>query len=360
MPTFKLVRRPRRGAGAAKCKCTKCRHSRQAAVTAAAPAVPDPVASDAAAAAAAVPDPAVSSSRSVAAISSDAAALPAVSAEPHAEAGARARNKRRANHTEEVAAANKESAANMARTDQAATGTSNGNPHVRESRPRAYVLDNQAMAASNEAYIQMVQGPQMQRAYSVQSAQMAQTSQLHQSHYVHMCLEAAARARKRDGPKGVYKTSSGNVVSEIYFGGKRRRIGTFATLEQGNAAYMSVKEELSGVEVSALSPDKANEQFAFIRKRVLEALYGGPRKRASKRDLPQGIYNKPQGKYQASVRWSGKRRYIGTFDSFKQAHAAQLFVEKDLDGANTSVIGADEANALFETARLKAIRFHWL
>ena len=74
MPTFKLVRRPRRKAGSSRGK----RAREAAAVTVAASAVPDAVASDAAAAAPAVPDPAVSSY---------AAALPAASTLMRADAG---------------------------------------------------------------------------------------------------------------------------------------------------------------------------------------------------------------------------------------------------------------------------------
>ena len=95
MPTFKLVRRPRRGAGAAGGKSV----AREAALTAAA-AVPDPIfPAAAAAAAAAVPDPAAASG----------VAHPAVSSKRHAVAHGGKKKKQKINHSEAATAAKKKS-----------------------------------------------------------------------------------------------------------------------------------------------------------------------------------------------------------------------------------------------------------
>ena len=49
-----------------------------------------------------------------------------------------------------------------------------------------------------------------------------------------------------------------------------------------------------------------------------------------------------------------KTRYIGCFDTPKQASAAYMSVKKDLDDVEISVLGADEVDDLFDAAKQKA------
>jgi hypothetical protein len=57
----------------------------------------------------------------------------------------------------------------------------------------------------------------------------------------------------------------------------------------------------------------------------------------------------------SKVRWRGKDRYIGSFDTPEQASAAFMSVKEDLDNARLSDHGADEANAMFDAAKKKAL-----
>ena len=77
-------------------------------------------------------------------------------------------------------------------------------------------------------------------------------------------------------------------------------------------------------------------------------------KAASKRDLPIGVWKRSSGKFRARIRWGGKNRYIGTFDTPEQASAVYMSVRKDLDDAKSSG-GADEVNSVFDVAKTKAL-----
>ena len=72
---------------------------------------------------------------------------------------------------------------------------------------------------------------------------------------------------------------------------------------------------------------------------------------ASMRDLPTGVYKAPHGRFDSRVRWAGKERYIGTFDTAEQAAAARMSVKKDLPVTKLSGIGADEVGAIFDAAK---------
>ena len=58
-------------------------------------------------------------------------------------------------------------------------------------------------------------------------------------------------------------------------------------------------------------------------------VFGGVLNRnRKKRDLPQGVYRRPSGKFGSSIRWGGKTRHIDTFDTPEQASAAYMSVKK--------------------------------
>ena len=78
-------------------------------------------------------------------------------------------------------------------------------------------------------------------------------------------------------------------------------------------------------------------------------------KTTSERDLPTGVYKLPSGKYESRIWWDGKNRWIGTFDTPEQASAACASVRKEIDDAELSGLGADEAKATFDEAKKKAV-----
>ena len=79
-------------------------------------------------------------------------------------------------------------------------------------------------------------------------------------------------------------------------------------------------------------------------------------KASSERDLPIGVVKTLSGKFRSSIRWGGKQRNIGTFDTPEQASAAYVSARKDLDGAKLSGFGADEVDAIFDAAQKKALK----
>ena len=109
MPTFKLVRRPRHGTGAARGE-----RARDAAVAAEA-AVPDTVASATTVAATdfAVPPTAVRADPAVSSEDVATCILPTVSAQPHADAEAKAMKRHKDYSAEEVTASKKKSTAHI-------------------------------------------------------------------------------------------------------------------------------------------------------------------------------------------------------------------------------------------------------
>ena len=74
------------------------------------------------------------------------------------------------------------------------------------------------------------------------------------------------------------------------------------------------------------------------------------------RDLPKGVQKSLSGKFNARIRWGGKLRGIGTFDTPEQASAAHMSVKKDRDDVELSALGADEVDTLFDAAKQKAVK----
>ena len=157
---------------------------------------------------------------------------------------------------------------------------------------------------------------------------------------------------KRDLPLGVRKTTSGKFESKIRWGRKQHHIGTFDTPEQASAAYMSVKNDLDDVNLSAVGADEVNALFDAAKKKAVEAVGGSIPK---KKDFPKGVYKTLSGKFQSRIKWGGKGRHIGMFDTPEQASAAYLSVKEDLEGVNLSAAGAEEVNAMFDAAIKKVV-----
>ena len=78
-------------------------------------------------------------------------------------------------------------------------------------------------------------------------------------------------------------------------------------------------------------------------------------KATSERDST-GVQKLRSGKYESRIRWGGKRRQLGTFDTPEQASAAYISVRKDRDDVELSALGADEVDAAFDAAKMKAVK----
>ena len=113
---------------------------------------------------------------------------------------------------------------------------------------------------------------------------------------------------------------------------------------------MSVKKEIDDDKLSELGADEVDALFDAAQKKSVKS-FGGfvPEKRA----LPTGVRKLPYG-FEARLGWGGKHRRIGVFDTPEQASAAYMSVKKDLDDTDLSELGADEVDALFEAAKVKA------
>ena len=199
---------------------------------------------------------------------------------------------------------------------------------------------------------------------------------------------------KEDLPQGVRKTESGKFRADIDWGGTYRYIGTFGTPEKASVAYVSVTNDLEGVKLSTLSADEVNALFRAAKKkavggsssrnlgrrvaapdpvgssseaapdlkkkkkRKLKSAKPAAKKKSkatSKRDLPRGVYKSSSGRFESKIRFGGKTRGVGTFDTPEQASAAFMLVKKDLADANESTFGADEVDAVFYEAKKKAV-----
>ena len=116
---------------------------------------------------------------------------------------------------------------------------------------------------------------------------------------------------RKSSSGGVRKSSSGKFTSNIRWGGKKRHIGSFDTPEQASAAYMSVKKDLDGANISTFSADEVDTAFGAAQQKAVEAVGGiVPKKKKSKgtseRDLPRGVYKKSSGKYPKVVTTTNK------------------------------------------------------
>ena len=94
--------------------------------------------------------------------------------------------------------------------------------------------------------------------------------------------------------------------------------------------------------------------FDAAQKKAVEAVGGViPKKMQprSERELPQGVYKKPSGKFVSAIQWGGKRRYIGSFDNPEQASAAYMSVRKDLEDDKEVDAVLDEARKNFSNKK---------
>jgi hypothetical protein len=161
---------------------------------------------------------------------------------------------------------------------------------------------------------------------------------------------------ERDLPKGVQKLKSGKFQAKIYWEGKERHIGTFGTVEQADAAYISARKDLDDAKSSRLSADEMIARFDAAQKKAVEAVGGDMPKRQRPREnrVPTGVRETPSGEFEAIIRWVGKHWYVGIFDTVERASAAYRSVERYL--AHVNPLPPDTvARATFDAAKKKAL-----
>ena len=119
-----------------------------------------------------------------------------------------------------------------------------------------------------------------------------------------------AEPPERRLPQGVSKMSTGKFggavwfVPRIWWGDKERYIGTFDTLEQASAAYMSARKDLDDANLSSCGANEVNAAFDAARRKAAETVGGVvPRKMTprSERGLPTGVYNASSVRMQYKV-----------------------------------------------------------
>ena len=157
--------------------------------------------------------------------------------------------------------------------------------------------------------------------------------------------------------RGVKMIRPGKFVSYIRWGDKQRYIGTFDTDEQASTAYESMRKDLNDADLSAIGAAEVEAMFDEARKKAVEEVGGViPKKMTprSDRGLPTGVYDVSSGRFESSIKWGGKTRSIGTFDTPEEASAAYASVKKDLANADFSASEADEVDAAFGAAKKKA------
>jgi hypothetical protein len=160
--------------------------------------------------------------------------------------------------------------------------------------------------------------------------------------------------KKDQLPRGVFKnTSSGKFQSQTRWGGKKRYIGMFDTPEQASAAYFSVRKDLDDAKLSTLGSDEVDAIFDAAKQKSLESFGGFV---PEKRDLPLGVRKARRSKkFESVIKWRGKDRYVGAFDTPEQASAAYVSVRKDRDDAKLSPFGSDKVDGIFDAAKKKAL-----
>jgi len=188
----------------------------------------------------------------------------------------------------------------------------------------------------------------------------------------------------RGHPLGFTQNATGKFVSQMYWGGKNRYIGTFDTADQASTVSWLMRKYLGNANLSAAGADKVDAAFDTAKLHAIRAVggsnsrrktaeatsgqdlstaaVGGQVRKKSKyrarswRDLPTGVCKVSlSGKFQAAIWWGGKQRYISTFDTPEKASSAIMFMKKDLDDANLWALGADEVDAAFDAAKKKAL-----
>ena len=235
-------------------------------------------------------------------------------------------------------------------TDTAAGGDSASNGRREKTVPESVVSAVVAAAADDAA----VSAPSKQHV----AGRKKKKRKMNSSKKATAAKKRSKATPDRYLPTGVTKRPSGNFASMISWRGKRRYVGTFDTPEQASAAYLSVKKDLEVTNLSALSAVQVEAAFGAAKTKARAAVgwivFQKKPKATSKRDLPKGVWKTTSQKSQSFIWFGGKDRYIGTFDTLEQASDAYISVMKDLAYVHLWALGADEVDAAFDSAQMKA------
>ncbi len=190
------------------------------------------------------------------------------------------------------------------------------------------------------------------------------------------------RRRDTEGEKKRGYNYSFAIMPTLVWVRRRPKSGTGAAGEGSDISRRDEAAVLDPVGSAAAVPDSVGSAVSAIPDPAhvaLPAVAGGRKgkkrknqakevksakkksKRATlERDLPTGVYKvqgykTASGKFRARIRWCDKRHNIGAFDTPEQGSAAYLSVSEDLSKISLSGLGADEADAIFDAARKKAV-----
>lgn len=135
-----------------------------------------------------------------------------------------------------------------------------------------------------------------------------------------------ARADSQSGLIGVYlHPISGRWGAEIVRDGQKHSLGYFDTPEAAHAAYLAAKRELHEFGEAAKSVD------GHLPNREIKG-----RQLAAKHGTESGMLGvskvKKSGRWKARINIGGKTRYLGCFDTAKEANEAYLLARKTLVG----------------------------
>jgi len=314
-----------------------------------------------------VPDPIVSVSAGPAASSS--VAIPADSSNHDADGGKKRKKRKMKSHAEAATAATKKSKAVSDRdlpTGVTKTPSGKFKSRIRWGSRERYIGTFDSSEQASAVYMSVkkdIEDANLSTADDVNGVFDAAQKKAVEAVGGFVIKKRAKATSERDLPTGVSKTSSGKFHARLKWGDNQHYIGTFDSSEQASAAYVLIRKERDNVELSVLGGNEVNAAFDAAQKKAVEAMgMSVPKRKKSKRgkatserDLPRGIWKTSSGKFQSMITWSGKDRYVGSFDTPEQTSSALISMKKDLYNAELSTLGADEVTALFRTSQKKAV-----
>ena len=276
MPTLVWIRRPKKGGGT----------SGAAAAAAAAAggedgaraaAAPEPVASAAACTEAVPPDSAISASSDPV----QGASPPAISSKRCAKAAAGGKKRKR-----KIGTCNRAKAGTTAAKKRKSKTTSDRDLPRGVTKTRSEKFESRSYWNGKIRYIGTFDTPEQASAAHMsvrKDLDDAKLSALGVDEAKAAFVEVKKKAlesfgglvsEERDLPTGVYKLRSGKFKSQIWWGGKKRHIGTFDTPEQASAAHMSARKDLDDAKLRSFGSHEVKEEATFdaAKKKALEAL----------------------------------------------------------------------------------------
>lgn len=150
-------------------------------------------------------------------------------------------------------------------------------------------------------------------------------SEFHPDHAIsraHMC---------DDLPKGISLTPAGTYRVEIGVNGKMKRVGTYGTIDEAEAAYNAAKEEEHQSRDEAVKKVMDDRGLVKVDKRSLataERILKSVAAINAAGGLPRGVQMTSVGRFIARARINGRDKKLGVFDTVSEAKAAYEAVRR--------------------------------